>query len=256
MKKANDTPDKQKHSIKNRSSKKNTDSTVLPDDAVLNTDSLDIGDVKLTEKEKRFVFWYTYPGTDAFQVQSRAAQRAGYKDYTREGYRLRTKETVAKAIKHVLDSTLRINLEEEFHKIITLKKVRVHYDIGDYVETKERTLYTKLGEPYSVISEELKDLTDLTPEQRMAIDSIDYKGNDGKKVYVFANRDKAMNDILAIHKAITGGEEESEEDNIEFTAEILKEGLRVRATTTRKKKEAMRKNVDFLDAASEGSEEL
>ncbi|WP_024469288.1 terminase small subunit [Treponema pedis] len=239
MKKANDTPDKQKHSIKNRSSKKNTDTTVLPDDAVLNTDSLDIGDVKLTEKEKRFVFWYTYPGTDAFQVQSRAAKRAGYKDYTREGYRLRTKETVAKAIKHVLDSTLRINLEEEFHKILELKKVRVHYDIGDYVE-----------------NEELKDLSDLTPEQRMAIDGIDYKGNEGKKVYVFANRDKAMNDILAIHKAITGGEEESEEDNIEFTAEVLKEGLRVRATTTRKKKEAIRKNVDFLDTASEGSEEL
>lgn len=255
MKKTKDSlEDTQKSPAKKRASKKEKEVQDLS--GILDTDSLDIGEVKLTEKEKRFVFWYTYPGTDAFQVQARAAQRAGYKDYTREGYRLRTKETVAKAIKHVLDSTLRINLEEEFHRIIALKKARIHYDIGDYVEKKERTFYTKSGEPYSVTTEELKDLNDLTPYQRMAIDGIDYKGNDGKRVYVFANRDKAMNDIIAIHKAITGYEEDSEEDNIEFTAEVLKEGLRVRATTTRKKKDAIRKNVDFLDTASEGSEEL
>ena len=255
MKKAQDSLENtQKSPPKKRASKKEKEAQDLS--GVLDTDSLDIGDVKLTEKEKRFVFWYTYPGTDAFQVQSRAAQKAGYKDYTREGYRLRTKETVTKAIKHVLDSTLRINLEEEFRKILELKKIRAHYDIGDYVEKKERTFYTELGEAYSKETEELKDLNDLTPYQRMAIDGIDYKGNKGKRAYVFANRDKAMNDILAIHKAITGGEEESEEDNIEFTAEVLKEGLRVRATTTRKKKDAIRKNVDFLDTASEGSEEL
>lgn len=203
----NSLEDSQKSPVKKRASKKEKEAQDVS--GVLDTDSLDIGDVKLTEKEKRFVFWYTYPGTDAFQVQSRAAQRAGYKDYSREGYRLRTKETVAKAIKHVLDSTLRINLEEEFHKILELKKIRAHYDIGDYVEKKERTFYTKSGEPYSIETEELKDLNDLTPYQRMAIDGIDYKGNDGKKTYVFANRDKAMNDILAIHKAITGGEEDN-----------------------------------------------
>lgn len=231
------------------------DANELSSGALLNTATLDIGGVKITEKEKRFVFWYTYPGSDAFQVQARAAQKAGYKDYTREGYRLRTKETVAKAIKHIMDGQLKIDLAELYHKIIELKKRRIFFDIGDYVETKELERYTKGGEPYTIVDEQLKDLSALTPEQRQVIDGIDYRGMEGKKVYIFADRDKAMRDMLVLYESVYGGTTENEEADMEFTAEILKEGLKVKVAN-RKKKTDMSKQVAFFESSSEGSEEL
>lgn len=227
----------------------------LSADTLLNTATLDIGGVKITEKEKRFVFWYTYPGSDAFQVQARAAQKAGYKDYNREGYRLRTKETVAKAIKHIMDGQLKIDLAEQYHKIIELKKRRIFFDIGDYVETKELERYTKGGEPYTIVDEQLKDLSALTPEQRQVIDGIDYRGMEGKKVYIFADRDKAMRDMLTLYESVCGGTTENEEADMEFTAEILKEGLKVKVSN-RKKKTDMSKKVAFFESSCEGSEEL
>ena len=227
----------------------------LSTEALLNTATLDIGGVKITEKEKRFVFWYTYPGSDAFQVQSRAAQKAGYKDYAREGYRLRKKETVAKAIKYVMDGKLKIDLDELYHKIIELKKRRILFDIGDYVAIKEIERYTKDGEPYTIVDEQLKDLSELTVEQRQAIDGIDYRGMEGKKVYIFADRDKAMRDMLAIYESVYGKTAENEESDMEFTAEILKEGLKVKVSN-RKKKTDMSKKVSFFESGSEGSEEL
>lgn len=231
----------------------NTDE--LSSDALLNTTTLDIGGIKITEKEKRFVFWYTYPGSDAFQVQSRAAQKAGYKDYAREGYRLRTKETVAKAIKHVMDGKLKVDLAELYHKIIEVKKRRIFFDIGDYVAIKEIERYSKSGEPYTIVEEQLKDLSELTAEQRQAIDGIDYRGMDGKKVYIFADREKAMRDILALYKSAYGETAENEEADMEFTAEVLKEGLKVKVSN-RKKKTDMSKKVSFFESGSEGSEEL
>ena len=82
----------------------------------------DVGGIKLTEKEKLFVFWYTYPDSDAFQCQTRAAAEAGYKHASTTGYKLRNKENIHKAIKYVLDTKLKKDLEEEFFKIIEIKK--------------------------------------------------------------------------------------------------------------------------------------
>ena len=61
----------------------------------------------------------------------------------------------------MFDTKLKKDLDEEFYKIMELKKTRVHFDIGDYVEKKEKEIYTKDGDSYTVEVEEFKDLKDL-----------------------------------------------------------------------------------------------
>lgn len=206
---------------------------------VLDTRNFDVGGIKLTEKEKLFVYWYTYPEGDTFLCQAKAALKAGYKQAVTTGYKIRNKEHVQKAIKYILDTKLKKDLDEEFYKIMELKKIRIHFDIGDYVEHKE--------------TEEFKDLKDLTPIQRMAIDSIDYKGVQGIKTYTFANRDKAMDDILKIYEKLSN--QNKDEDSAELTAEIIKEGLQVKVTT-RKLKSKIDESIAYIEEPENKIEEL
>lgn len=222
---------------------------------ILDTKNFDVGDVKLTEKEKLFVFYFTYPDTDAFQCATKAARQAGYKNPSAQGYLVRNKEHINKAIQYVLHKKLKKDIEEEYHKIIKLKKIRIHYDIGEYVEIKTRTGYSENGEAYTYDIEEFKNLSSLTKEQRMAIDSIDYKGVQGIKVYNFADRDRAMADILRIYDAIQKDEKEQKEDENELTAEIIKAGLKVRVSA-RKVKEKIENSVEYMEQSNNKTDEL
>jgi hypothetical protein len=228
---------------------------VMPDGAILDTSTLDMGGIKLNENEKKFVFFYTFPGTDAFQCMSRAAKRVGYAQPGTAGYSLRRKENVAAAIKYVLDKKVKIDLEEQYNKIIELKKLRINYDIGEYVKKVNRTIgVTKEGEKIQVLAEDVKDLEELTPEQRMVIDSIDYKSNQGIRVYNFADRDKAMTDVLTMYNRANGNSDENDFD-VEMTAEIIKGNLSVKVGA-RKKKEEIGNAAEFVKAGEEQIEEL
>ena len=220
---------------------------------ILDSTHFDVGGIKLTEKEKLFVFWYTYPDSNAFQCQTKAAEKAGYKQANTTGYKLRNKENVYKAIKYVLDTKLKKDLEEEFFKIINLKKRRIHYDISDYVEVKEKVIQTRDGDSYTIEVEEFKDLKDLTTEQRQAIDSIDYKGVQGIKTYTFANRDKAMDDILKLYEKVVN--QNKDEDDEELTAEIIKAGLIVKVKSC-KAKEKISNSVEYIEQSECKKEEL
>jgi phage terminase small subunit len=229
----------------------------MPDGSILDTSTLDVGMNKITEKETRFVFFYTFPGTDAFQCMAKAAACAGYKDTHSTGYKLCHKPNVAAAIKYVMDAKVKIDLEEEFHKILELKKRRVHYDIGEYVKKVEKTITVGKGEDAVAIPvevEDLKDLEELTPEQRSVIDGIDYKGMQAVKVYEFADRDKAMADIMNLYNKAHGVADENAYD-VELTAEIIKGNLSVKVAA-RKKKEDTGRAADFVRLGEKPIEEL
>ncbi|GHU65014.1 hypothetical protein FACS189447_03190 [Spirochaetia bacterium] len=229
----------------------------LPDGSILDFSTLGIDDLKLTNKEMRFVFWYTYPGSEAFQIQTRAAVMAGYSQKTAyvNACLLRKKENIAAAIKRVMDNKVKIDLEEEYHRVLELKKLRIHYDIGDYVEQRQKVVpIDKEGNTIVITIEDFKDLKDLTPEQRMAIDGIDYRGMQAIKVYNFADRDRAMNDLVTLYQKINGPIDENAFD-FEATAEIIKGHLAVKVTT-RKKKDDLGESADFMATKGSLTEEL
>jgi hypothetical protein len=228
----------------------------LPDGSILDLSTLPIGDIKLTPKEARFVFWYTYPGSEAFQNQTKSAAMAGYK---REfayasGYTLRNKENVAAAIKRIMDTKVKADLEEQYHKILELKKRRAFFDIGEYIEQKNKTIpINKEGDTTTIVIEGIKDLLNLTPEQRMVIDGIDYKGPQAVKVYLFADRERAMTDLINLYQKINGPVDENAYD-FEATAEIIKEQLSLKITA-RKKKDELANQADFMKSTGHLVEE-
>ena len=229
----------------------------LPDGSILDLSALPIGDIKLTDREGRFVFWYTYPGTNAFQHQTRAAIMAGYGKNTAyvSGCRLRQKENVANAIKRIMDAKIKADLEEEYHKIIELKKRRAHFDIGEYVKIKEKNIPVGKGDAITVNVESLKDLAELTPEQRQVIDGIDYKGSQAMmKTYLFADRERAMADLINLYQKLNGPIDENAYD-FEATAEIIKEHLAIKIKA-RKKKDEIAEISGFMQATGPVIEEL
>jgi len=236
-----------------RARRKGKQENALPGGEVLDLDSIDWGDAKLTVMRKRFIFWYTYPGSSSYMRSSESAVKAGYsKGQSRQmGYKLRHDPEVAKVIRRVVDNTIKGDLEEEYHRILEMKRRRVHYDIKDYFK-KVTLIDPETKQQYQ--KEVLKDLDELSDEQRQAIDSVDYRAQRGMKVYIMANREKSMDDLVNMyHKAF--GEKGEDGFDIETTAEIIKDKLSVKTTVRKKKDQTAEAAAGFLDASRSLPEE-
>ena len=90
------------------------------------------------------------------------------------------------------------------------------------------------GDAITVSVEGFKDLAELTPEQRQVIDGIDYKGQAMMKTYLFADRERAMADLINLYQKLNGPIDENAYD-FEATAEIIKEHLAVKIRARKKK---------------------
>ncbi|GHU22205.1 hypothetical protein FACS1894172_15200 [Spirochaetia bacterium] len=195
----------------------------LPDGSIIGRDSLGIpDDIKLTAKEVRFIFWYTYPGSDAFMNNTKAALKAGYKALSATDIGSKMVKILKKPIQVALNNRSKANLETEYYKILEMKKRRVHFDIGDFV----------------IEHNQFKDIAELTPEQRELVDGIDYKGKDGIPALILPNREREMRDIIEMYQKITGalGDTNSGYD-VEATSELIKGKLQMKISMRDKKAE-------------------
>jgi hypothetical protein len=91
----------------------------------------------------------------------------------------------------------------------------------------------------------LKDLQDLTKEQRLCIDSIDAKGQKSTPVYVMADRQKERDSIIALDATLNGGNNGNEYD-VEETKEIIMERITIRQE--RRMKQAREADFEIIDA--------
>ena len=216
----------------------------LPNKVIVDVKEMGIADLGLTDKEARYVFWYTNPEyMDSFQVKARAAVKAGYSPesarYT--AYKLHEKINVIEAVNRLL-AARRNDVKEEYEKIIRLRMSRLSYKVSDYY--KKVTIFEK--NPITEKLEEkeievLKDLSELSEEQIMAIDGVDYKGsNVTRKVYQFADREKTMSELTSIYKSLYGGPAGDGNDDGEATLEIIRERLTIKTTLREAKDEISR----------------
>jgi phage terminase small subunit len=225
---------------------------------ILDFASLGIGD-GLTEREKRFVYYYTFPGDKAtFMNQTRAAEKAGYKGrwLFNTAYQVRRKPNVDAAIKSVLSSKVAVDLEEKYQKALETLDQRAFFNLADYVKQKTMTVKTGKDEYSEIEYEGFKDLAELTPQQLEAVDGIDYRGVNGTRIFVMADRVKTLIDIINIRNKINGTQNDDDFD-VEATAEIIKapqEQLAVKLTM-RKKKEELSHDAGYMKAPKEQSVE-
>jgi phage terminase small subunit len=212
---------------------------------------------EFTAKESRFIFWYTYPGSEAFLNAGRAATRAGYKGSSAvwQGYQLRHKSDVDAAIKNILTSMVSVDIEELYQQALEMLRHRAFFNLADYV--KQRTLTIKVGkDDYRDIEVEcFKDLSELTPEQLKAVDGIDYRGVNGTRVLVMADRRETLRDIINIRNKINGLTDNNNFD-VEATAEIIKGQLSLKVSA-RKNKEELSQAADYKkEPKDKAAEEL
>jgi phage terminase small subunit len=232
--------------------KKEVKKKTLPNGAVMDFSDLGLDDLKLTEKEKRYVFWYTNPDYETFQVKSKSAVCAGYKaDSARYiAYQLHGKPNVAEAIRRLMEP-LKVDVKEEFERMIRRRIARIHYSIADYYKRiKVIEVNPDTKEPEEREYEVLKDITELTPEQLMAVDGVDYKGMASRKVYLFADRDRAMSDMQNLYNKLFGGPANDNNEDGEATMEIIKERLTVKMAV-RKEKDDISRIAGFVPEREE-----
>jgi hypothetical protein len=217
-----------------------------PAGVVIDFSALGLDDLKLTPKEGRYVFFYTNPEYDTFQNKAKSAVKAGYKKESARiiACQLHTKAHVAEAIRRLMDP-LKIDVMEEMQKIIRIRIARIHYVMSDYY--KKMTVIEEDPDTKKEVSREyevLKDLSELTPEQLLAVDAVDYKGMAGRKVYVMADREKSMSEMMALYYRLfngpTGGVNEEGEETMEIIKERLTEKL-----IARKSKDEISKIAKF-----------
>jgi phage terminase small subunit len=233
--------------------KKEAKRKTLPDGAVMDFSDLGLDDLKLTEKEKRYVFWYTNPDYETFQVKSKSAVSAGYKaDSARIiACQLHGKPNVAEAIRRLMEP-LKVDVKEEYERMIRRRIARIHYSVADYYKRiKVMEVNPDTKEPEEREYEVLKDITELTPEQLMAVDGVDYKGMAGRKVYVFADREKSMSEMQAIYNKLFGGPANDNSDDGESTMEIIRERLTVKMAV-RKGKDEISQIAGFIQERGDG----
>ena len=227
----------------------------LPEPTPADFAAIGLGD-SFTPKEKKFIFYYTMPGPD-FMHQAKAAAKAGYsrKNAFMIGYLVRRKPDVDAAIKNILNSRVSVDIEEQYQEALNILRNRAFFNLADY--TKRKTITIKIGkDDYQDIEvEAFKDLAELTPEQLKAVDGIDYRGVNGSRVLVMADRMKTLVDVINIRNKINGLTDNNDFD-VEATADIIKGQLSLKLTARRSKEELSR-SADYKEMPKENiTEEL
>ena len=178
-------------------------------------DLADISD-KLTDRAKRFVFWYCFPGTDCFQHKKRAAVAAGYAARTAaiSGYRLCKNPQVIKEVDQLSKRFSSEAIDVLYRRYISSLELRAFFDPADFIS----------GTAFKAIEE-------IAPEKRVCLEQpiIDIKK--GEIVgYEFGSRRAAMAEIKEIHsKQNPGFFSDMDGDDLEIIMERITINERKRA---------------------------
>ena len=183
-------------------------------------DTSDISD-ELTDRAKRFVFWFCFPGTDAYQNKKRAAIAAGYasRNASTSGYKLCKNPQVQKEIERISKKHSAETIDVLYRQYINTLETRAFYDPADYIS----------GATF-------KKIEDIAPEKRICLEQpvID---RGGKIVgYQFGSRRAAMAEIKELHAREHPGGGDYDEDWEEETIRVMNRIAETEVMIERRKK--------------------
>jgi hypothetical protein len=174
----------------------------------------------LTDRAKRFVFFFTFPGTDCFQHKTRSAIRAGYakKNAVSSGYKLCQNPVIKKEIERLSGAYVSEGIDTAYRKYINALETRAFYDPADFIS----------GTTFKLIE-------DIAPEKRVCLEQAIIDTKEGKIMgYTFGSRRAAMAEIKEIHaKEHPGGE--NDDYDVEETIEIMNRVAETKISIQRKK---------------------
>jgi hypothetical protein len=157
--------------------------------------TVDVSDIsgELTDRARRFVFWFCFPGSDAFQNKKRAAIAAGYapRNASISGYKLCKNPQVVKEIDRVSKSHKTETIDTLHRKYINSLETRAFYDLKDYISGAS-----------------FKPIEEIAPEKQVCLEQA-VVDREGKIVaYAFGSRRAAMAEIREVYaKEHPGGDD-------------------------------------------------
>lgn len=213
-----------------KSKAKDTFSVTLEDGSVIDLDSFDYGETKLTQKEKLFILWYTYPASSAYHDSAKSARKAGYsqKNARMSGYNLRHNPKIASLIAQFDKDVVKTGIEDAYHRIIQRKIARSEFQGLDFYNIENHI--AENGNIYTSIT--IKEPEELTEEQKLCIDGIEFIGQRAIPNYKLPNRTAEENKLIELYEKING-EGNKEGYEVETTAEIIKGNLQVKTKIVR-----------------------
>lgn len=214
-----------------------TFSVMLEDKSVIDLDSYDWGEVKLTQKEKLFIFWFTFPETKVYKNATQSAIKAGFskKSATMQGYQLTHNPKIAPIIAKFDKDIVKTNIEEAFHRILKRKIIRAEYNGLDFHNYEE----VETDDGYTYLKVTLKKPEELTEEQKLCVDGVEYVGQRSIPNYKLPNRTTEENKIIELYEKLNT-DNAKDDFEVETTAEIIKGNLQV-------KTKVMRKNAEITE---------
>nr|DAJ39857.1 MAG TPA: Terminase small subunit [Caudoviricetes sp.] len=211
---------------KQRKSKaKETFSVTLEDGSVIDLDSFDYGETKLTQKEKLFILWYTYPASSSYHDSAKSARKAGYsqKNARMSGYNLRHNPKIAPLIAQFDKDVVKTGIEDAYHRIIQRKIARSEFQGLDFYNIENHI--AENGKIHTSVT--IKKPEELTEEQKLCIDGLEFVGQHSIPNYKLPNRTAEENKLIELYEKING-EGNKEGYEVETTAEIIKGNLQVK----------------------------
>ena len=197
-------------------------------EAAVSTFDIDFCGIELNIRRRTFLMYYLTPGSPSHNNALQSAINAGYSEETARAqiYKILCEPDIEKIVRANEGLGLKA-LSEAAKRAINIKIQRAEFDPIDYFEEKEIIRTDKNGEPYTQTVMGLKDLKNMTREQRMAIDGLEVKGNASIPVYLMANRDKSLDDVIKINKEYSKSIDNTGEEE---TREIIMERVTIRET--------------------------
>lgn len=230
---------------------KETFCVTLPDGSVIDLDSYDYEGIKFTQKEKLFIFWYTYPESDAYHCGSKAARKAGYsaKTAAQNSFIMLRKTNIKAMIDKFSANVIKTGIEEAYHNIIRRKIARTEFRGLDFYNIERRV--TEEGKVFTDVS--IKKPEELTEEQKLCIDGIDFVGQRAIPNYKLPNRNAEENKLIELYEKMNG-EDNKDGYEVETTAEIIKGNLQVKTKVIKSNSEITELS-DLKNKSTERTEE-
>lgn len=181
-------------------------SLILDDGSIIDLNKTDdwLGK-RLSERVKRFIFWYCYPyNNDAYHSPHKAAVKAGYpnKNASMNAYSIQL--THKDVIENFESKFEKITIVDSLKRVLKAKLERIDFDILDFYEVKEgadghKRIYMKMPD-------------EIPLDKRKVIDGIDYKGMQGIPNYVLPDKNKELEGLFKLLDKLEGKSSENKTD--------------------------------------------
>jgi hypothetical protein len=202
----------------------------------------------LSERQRLFVFYFTWPGQEGFHCASRAARRAGYTDKTANVYSCKMlRNPKIQTLIQKYESQAKASVHNAAQRFIQEKITRADYNVRDFFDVREG-VSEKTGKDWRVFLP--KTPSELTEEQLLCVDNV--VTGQGATNIVFADRQKERDSVIALDRIWNGATNEGGYD-VEETKEIIIERVTIRQE--RRARMAQAADFDIIDKPAADTEE-